>query len=410
MAADVAVVGAGIVGLAAALAITERRPDWRVVVLDKEDRVGAHQTGHNSGVIHAGLYYRPGSLKANTCRRGVALLFRFCDEHDIPYERCGKVVVATREEEVPRLEDLRRRGTENGVPGLEIVGADRLREIEPHAGGVRALYSPSTGIVDFGAVAAAYARVLAERGAGLRLGCEVRGLARMPREIVLQTSVGPVAAKRLVTCAGLHADRVARLAGPARLVGADGRDAGRAPEVRIVPFRGEYFTLRPGARRLVRNLIYPAPDPRFPFLGAHFTRRIDGTREAGPNAVLALAREGYRRRDVRLGDTRDALAWPPFWTLASRHWRTGLAEMARSASGELFARSLRRLVPEIRAEDLAPGGSGVRAQALDAGGRLLDDFVLTRTDRAVHVLNAPSPAATASLAIGERIAVALLQA
>lgn len=401
--ADVAVIGAGIVGLATALKILEARPDASVVVLDKEARVGAHQTGNNSGVIHAGIYYRPGSLKAATCRRGVEALLRFCEEHAVPYEVCGKVVVATSPEEVPRLEELLARGTANGVPGLRLVDPAELRELEPHAAGVKALVSPSTGIVDFGAVAAAYAREVEARGGRLRLGAAVRGLATARGDLVLETTAGAVTARRAVNCAGLHADRIARLAGPAV------RNGAPAPEVRLVPFRGEYWSLRPERRSLVRNLIYPVPDPRFPFLGVHFTRRIDGTVEAGPNAVFALAREGYRKTDVDPAEAWDALGWPPFWAMARRHWRMGAGEMARSLSKRLFAAALRRLVPEIRAADLGPGGCGVRAQALAADGRLLDDYVVTRAGRVVNVLNAPSPAATASLAIGERVAEIVLE-
>jgi L-2-hydroxyglutarate oxidase LhgO len=402
--ADVVVIGAGIVGLATALKILERGGGAEVVVVEKEDDVGTHQTGHNSGVIHAGLYYRPGSLKARTCRRGIELLLRFCDEHDVPYELCGKVVVATSAEEEARLEELHQRGVANGVPDLAVVGPDRLRELEPHAAGRKALVSPSTGIIDFDQVARAYARVFEERGGVMRLNCAVRGVALARGEVVLETSRGPILTKKVVSCAGLEADRIARLAGPARLVDPEGNDAGPAPDVRIIPFRGEYYSLRSPARSLVRNLIYPVPDPRFPFLGAHFTRSIAGSIEAGPNAVLALAREGYRRSDVKLSDAWEALGWAPFWRLARQYWRTGFGEIARSLSRELFARALQRLVPDVRAEDLDPGGAGVRAQALSADGRLLDDFVITRTERFVNVLNAPSPAATAALAIGERVA------
>jgi L-2-hydroxyglutarate oxidase LhgO len=400
---DVAVVGAGIVGLATAREVLRRRPGAGVVILDKEDRVGAHQTGRNSGVIHAGLYYRPGSLKARTCRRGVELLLRFLEEQDVRHELCGKVVVATSEEELPRLEDLLRRGIANGVPGLVRIGPKRLHELEPHAAGIAALHSPGTGIVDFGEVARAMATDAQRGGAELRLGHEVRALAMTREGVVLETGGGPVAAKSCVLCGGLHADRLARLAGPARLVGTDGEDAGPAPDVRLVPFRGEYHALTEAARGLVRNLIYPVPDPGFPFLGVHFTRRIDGTVEAGPNAVLALKREGYRKTDLDAADAWSALAFPGFWRLARRTWRTGAAEMARSFSRELFARALLRLVPEIRPEHLAPGGTGVRAQALVADGGLLDDFLITRSPRVVSVLNAPSPAATASLAIAERV-------
>jgi len=400
---DVAVVGAGIVGLATALQLQRARPGIRVTVLEKEARAGAHQSGRNSGVIHAGIYYRPGSLKARLCRRGVDMLLHFCDEHSVPYELCGKVVVATSTEEIPRLEDLFARGTANGVPGLRMAEAAELRELEPHAAGVRAIVSPSTGIVDFGAVTAAMARAVEARGGEIRFGAAVQGLASARGELVLETTAGAVSARRVVSCAGLHADRVARLAGPGTVNGEP------APEVRLVPFRGEYWSLRPERRGLVRNLIYPVPDPRFPFLGVHFTRRIDGTVEAGPSAVLALAREGYRLRDVSPGDAWNALGWPPFWKMARRYWRTGIGEMARSASRRLLAAALRKLVPEVQAEDLGEGGCGVRAQALSSEGRLLDDFVVTRAGAVVNVVNAPSPAATASLAIGEQVAALVLE-
>jgi L-2-hydroxyglutarate oxidase LhgO len=324
----------------------------------------------------------------------VDLLLRFCEEHAVRHEPCGKVVVATSAEEVPRLEELHRRGAANGVPGLERVGPARLREIEPHAAGLEALVSPSTGIVDFGEVARAIAGAVTRRGASIRLGATVRGFVREPHGVVVETTAGAVSAKQVVACAGLHADRVARLDGP-------------APRARLVPFRGEYFVLAPAATGLVRGLIYPVPDPRFPFLGVHFTRKIDGSVEAGPNAVLALAREGYEKTDVDFADAWQTFASPGFWKMARRHWRTGLEEVVRSHSRELFARALRRLVPEIRAEHLLPGGAGVRAQALTADGTLLDDFVIERRGRVVHVLNAPSPAATACFAVGERVADAL---
>jgi len=408
---DVAVVGAGIVGLATALRLLEQRPGLDVVVVDQEDRVAAHQTGHNSGVIHAGIYYRPGSLKARLCRLGVNRLLAFCDVHEVPYELRGKVVVATGAEELPRLEELHARGTANGVPGLELIGPERLREIEPHTAGLRALWSPSTGVVDFARVAGAMAREIEAKGGSLRFRTAVRGLSIARGEVVLETSAGAVPARRVVNCAGLHADRVARLAGPARWVDSAGTGEGGTtpPEIRLVPFRGEYFSLRADRRDLVRSLIYPVPDPRFPFLGVHFTRGIDGDVEAGPNAVLALAREGYRKRDVHPREAWQALGWPPFWSMARQYWRTGLGEVGRSLSKAAFAKALQRLVPEIRAADLEPGGSGVRAQALAADGRLLDDFAITRTEHVINVLSAPSPAATASLAIGERIAEAVLE-
>ena len=402
---DVAVVGAGIVGLATARQLLVERPSLSVVILEKEARVAAHQTGHNSGVIHAGIYYRPGSAKARLCRRGVDLLVAFCEEHGVAHEICGKVVVATNASEEPRLENLHRRGIANGVPGLELVGPERLKEIEPHAAGVRAIVSPSTGVVDFGEVAAALARDLESRGATFRFGSLVRGVAATSRSLVLETTSGPVEAARVVSCAGLYADRFAAVAGWGTPVALGEDEAPAAvPEMRIVPFRGEYWALRTHRRDLVRSLIYPVPDPRFPFLGVHFTRRIDGTVEAGPNAVLALAREGYRKTHVNPAEAWWTLGWPPFWRMARRNWREGSAEIVRSLSRERFARALARLVPEITADDLEPGGSGVRAMMLTAGGELLDDFAVTRSGRVVHVLSAPSPAATSSLAIAERVA------
>jgi L-2-hydroxyglutarate oxidase LhgO len=356
-------------------------------------------------VIHAGIYYRPGSSKARLCRAGVNMLVEFCREHDVRHEICGKVVVATSDEEVPRLEELLRRGTANGVPDLELVGPERLREIEPHAGGVRALLSPSTGIVDFGEVARKLASDIEERGGTFRFGTRVQGAATTTRSIVLETTTGVLEADRVVSCAGLYADRFTRVAGVGDPIAlSDDPQGNTAGEMRVVPFRGEYWALRRERRYLVKSLIYPVPDPRFPFLGVHFTRRVDGSVEAGPNAVLALSREGYRKFDVRLEEAWWTLGWAPFWKMARRHWREGAAEVVRSFSRQKFAEALARLVPEIRADDLEPGGSGVRAQILTSDGALLDDFAVTRSGRVVHVLNAPSPAATSSLAIGERIA------
>ncbi len=390
------VVGGGVVGLATALSLLASRPGASVVVLEKEGHLAAHQTGHNSGVIHAGLYYKPGSLKARTCARGRALLEAFCEEHGVPFERCGKVVVATRPEEVPRLEELERRGRANGLAGVRRIMVEELREREPHAAGVAALFVAETGIVDYRAVTEAYAREIARRGGLVRTGARVTGIERRSAgRVVVQSTAGELEARVLVGCAGLGSDRLARM-------------AGLELDVAIVPFRGEYWTLRPGREALVRSLIYPVPDPSFPFLGVHFTRRIDGSIEAGPNAVLALAREGYTRTSFRAGDAWDVACWPGFWRMAGRHWRAGLGEQWRSWSKAAFARACAGLVPEITADDLSPGGAGVRAQALDRQGLLVDDFAIAEADRMVHVLNAPSPAATASLAIGEEIAARAL--
>jgi L-2-hydroxyglutarate oxidase LhgO len=386
---DLIIIGAGIVGLATALEATRRFPGIRLAVLEKEDRVAAHQTGHNSGVIHSGLYYRPGSLKAKLCVEGAQAMVRFCREHALPHNICGKVVVATSAAEIPALEELHRRGTANGVPGLETIGAERLSEIEPHAAGVRALWVPTTGITDFAAVARKYVELIEAAGGKVLVAAKVLGIRRAGGTVV-ETSAGAFQAKTVVNCAGLYSDRIALMAG------AD-------PGVRIIPFRGEYYQLAESRRDLVRGLIYPVPDPALPFLGVHFTLRVDGSVEAGPNAVLALCREGYRKTDFSARELASSLAFPGFWKMAKRLWRSGAGEYYRSLSKAAFARALQKLVPEIREEDMSPGGSGVRAQAMDAAGKLVDDFSFVRTEGMVHVLNVPSPAATASLVIGRNI-------
>ena len=390
---DVAVIGAGIVGLATALRLLERRPDLRLVVLEREDRVAAHQSGHNSGVVHAGLYYVPGSQKALLCREGKGLVERYCADHGIPIAFPGKLVVALDETELPRLASLRARGEANGVDGLEEVGAERLREIEPHVAGIRALWSPRTGITDFTLVTRSYADDVRARGGFIELSRPVTAIARRPDALVLTTPRGPIQARTVIACAGLWADRVAALTGDA------GPDA---PS--IVPFRGDYYTLAPEAARLVNGLVYPVPDPRFPFLGVHFTRRIDGEVWAGPNAVLAFRRTGYRRRDVSLRDLAEAIGNPGFRRLARTFWRTGAAEMWRDWSKGAFVKEMRRYVPELRGDQVRFGPSGVRAQAMGRDGTLVDDFDLAGADRVLHVRNAPSPAATSSLAIGARLA------
>ncbi len=388
---DVAVVGGGIVGLATAMALARRAPGLRLAVLEKEPAVGQHQTGRNSGVLHAGLYYRPGSLKARLCVEGKRQMEAFCDAHGVPYERCGKVVVAVEERELPVLQELLQRGTANGVPGLELIGPERLKELEPHARGLAALYSPGTGIVDFRRVAAAMAAVIEDGGADILTEARVLQIRRTGDAVHIETTRGPVSSRLLVNCAGLYSDEIARLAGD-------------EPGVRIIPFRGEYYLLRPESRSLVRNLIYPVPDPALPFLGVHFTRMLSGDVEAGPNAVLALAREGYRWLQVNAGELWETLAYPGFRALARTWWRTGLYEMWRSWSKRAFVASLQRLVPAVTETDVVRGGAGVRAQAVSPTGRLLDDFQIEESPRAVHVLNAPSPAATASIAIGDYIA------
>jgi (S)-2-hydroxyglutarate dehydrogenase len=389
---DVAVIGAGIVGLATAEALTRRYPGLRVAVLDKEREVARHQTGHNSGVVHAGIYYRPGTLRARLCVEGVTRLRDFCAEHGVAYDAVGKVIVATDDNEVQRLEALLERGRANGVPQLSMLDAAELRAIEPFAAGLRAIHSPSTAIVDFPGVATALAGIAQGRGARVELGAPVSAVIPGRDEVLVRTPHLDVRARRLIACAGLHADRIARM-------------SGLVPEVRIVPFRGEYYLLRPERRDLVRGLIYPVPDPALPFLGVHFTRMVSGEVEAGPNAVLALAREGYSHGRVSPRDLADTLSFPGFWRLARRFWRVGAYEFYRSLSTAAFVASLRRLVPAVTAADVRRGGAGVRAQAIGRDGALIDDFVIAETDTALHVLNAPSPAATASLAIGEHLAV-----
>jgi L-2-hydroxyglutarate oxidase len=387
---DVAVVGGGLVGAATALALSSQG-GLSVAVLEAEDRLAAHQSGHNSGVIHSGLYYKPGSLKATLCVEGARALYRFCEEEGIAHERCGKLVVVTDPEELPRLDELERRGRANGIAGLRRLRAEEIREIEPHATGIAGLHVPETGIVDYPAVARAYGRRVEERGGTVWTGARVTGVHRNGAGLVVETGRGEVACRLLVNCAGLQCDRIASL-------------CGAEVDVRIVPFRGEYYELAPERHGLVRGLIYPVPDPRFPFLGVHLTRMIKGGVEAGPNAVLALRREGYRWTDVSPRDVAATAAWPGFWKLAARFWKIGAYEVRRSLMKSVFVRDLQRLVPEIRDEDLHRAGAGVRAQALDRTGALLDDFHIVESERAIHVLNAPSPAATASLAIGRKIA------
>jgi L-2-hydroxyglutarate oxidase LhgO len=388
---DLLVIGAGILGLATAREILTRRPKTRVIVIDKETAIGRHQTGHNSGVIHSGIYYAPGSLKAQLCVTGRKQLTRYCDERGIPYERCGKVIVALNEGELPRLEELERRGIANGVEGLEVLDAERLHEVEPYAVGVRALWSPNTGIVDFSRVAEEYAKDVVQAGGEIRLAREVSALERWGTETIAETSGGQISADSVIACAGLHADQVAARSG--------------APDdPHIVPFRGDYYVLPESRRYLAHNLIYPVPDPAFPFLGVHFTRRMDGDVWLGPNAVLAFAREGYRRTDLALGDLAGVLGFGGFRKLALKYWQTGLAEMWRDVSKSAFLASLQAYIPELRATDLLPGPSGVRAQALDSEGVLVDDFVVHQSAGILHVRNAPSPAATSSLAIAGLIA------
>ncbi|MEJ3743514.1 L-2-hydroxyglutarate oxidase [Actinomycetes bacterium KLBMP 9797] len=389
----VVVVGAGIVGLATAHRLTLEYPDAQVTVLDKEQRVAAHQTGHNSGVIHAGVYYKPGSLKARLCAAGSQSMVDFCRTHGVPVEVCGKLIVATDESELPRLRALHERATANGLP-VRLLSPAEAAEFEPEVNCVAALHVASTGIVDFAAVCATLAALVEKAGGEIRFGARVTGIARRSGQQVVRTTSGDILADALVNCAGLHADRVARLAGV-------------DPPARIVPFRGEYFELRPDRRDLVRGLIYPVPDPQFPFLGVHLTRMIDGSVHAGPNAVLALAREGYSWGRINPRDIADFGAYPGLWRLARRHFGYGLQEVRRSLSRGRFARSLARLVPAVTEADLVPAGAGVRAQAITPHGALVDDFLIVSQDRQVHVLNAPSPAATSSLEIAKHIVTRL---
>ncbi len=384
---DVVVVGAGIVGLATARALAARLPDAALAVIEKEKTVASHQTGHNSGVLHTGLYYTPGSLRAQLCVRGHRAMAELCGEAGLPFRGSGKVVVATSETQIPRLEELHRRGSRNGVQGLRRIGAEELRELEPHATGTAALAVPGAAVVDFAAVAR---HIAAELPADLHTGTPLEAV-ELGERVRLHAGGSSCEARLVINCAGLHCDRVARLAGV-------------TPEVRIIPFRGEYYRLGEQAAPLCRSLIYPVPDPAFPFLGVHFTRRVDGTVEVGPNAVLALGREHYRDGRPNALDVAEMLRFGGFWRLVARHWRAGSAELWRSRIRSVYARSARTLVPEVGSTDLLPGGAGVRAQAVGADGRLLDDFCIQTSPGFIHVLNAPSPAATASLAIGEHLA------
>lgn len=387
--ADLIIVGGGIVGLATAYRLGQRFPDVRVMVIEKESSVGAHQTGHNSGVLHSGIYYKPGSLRAKNCRAGKLAMERFCAEQNIPHEICGKVIVAVSDQELPQLEKIYQRGQENGVR-CELIGPERLREIEPHAAGIRAIHVPESGIVNYRRVCERLGELLVARGGRLLTGTPVQGVVNRPDHVVVRTSAGEFTATHLVTCAGLHSDRVAKW-------------TGQQLQSQIVPFRGEYYDLIPEAEHFCRNLIYPVPDPSFPFLGVHFTRMVDGGVECGPNAVLALAREGYRKLDFNLTDLWESLTFRGFQRLAVKHWRMGLQEMWRSISKAAFVRAVQRLIPEIRAEHLVAARAGVRAQSLGLDGSLVDDFEIVEAQQAVNVCNAPSPAATSALNVGQLV-------
>lgn len=384
------IIGAGIIGLAVGREITERRPGTRVVVLEKEDRVAGHQTGHNSGVVHAGIYYKPGSLKAQLCTRGRAMLREYCAERRLPYDACGKLVVAVSARDVARLDDLAARAGANAVPGLRRVDSARIREIEPHATGRAALYSPHTAITDYPRIARSFAADIVAAGGEVRLSSPVTGVTAVGDALEVTSGGETVRVDNLIICAGAHADTVSGLVGD-------------APGPKIVPFRGEYMRISPQKAPMVRGLIYPVPDPRYPFLGVHFTRRVSGDVDVGPNAVLALAREGQRRSDVSLRDIRGTAGWPGFWRMAFRHWRTGIREMHGSFSKRTYMKAARRYVPEIGAGDVVRAGAGVRAQALDQDGGLVDDFRIHRLGPVTAVRNAPSPAATSCMAIAEYV-------
>ncbi len=388
---DVAVIGGGIIGLSSALHLTQLYPKTTVVVLEKESKLALHQTGHNSGVIHSGVYYKQGSRKAVFCVEGVKRLKQYCREKGIEYDQCGKVIVATDPSELPGLQEIYRRGTDNGVPDLRIIDSDELAEIEPHTRGIKALHVPGTAVVDYSRVSEAYADDILHNGGEILAGYKLLGVRRDDSDLTLETNRGEVRCRSIINCAGLYADTVARALGGSN-------------DVRIIPFRGEYYVLRPESRKLVRGLVYPVPDPRFPFLGVHYTKRINGEVEAGPNAVLAWAREGYRKTKINFPEAFRHLTYTGFWRMAMRTWRVGLAEMHRSVMKSVFVKDLQKLIPEVRSEDLTPGGAGVRAQAVSRDGALLDDFSIQETPGAIHVLNAPSPGATSSLSIGAHLA------
>jgi len=388
---DVIIIGGGIVGLATAYKLLEQKPELKLRILEKEKSIGLHQSGHNSGVIHSGIYYKPGSMKAKNCRRGVEELLLFCDKFNVQYDLCGKVIVAVNLEEVNRLDALYKRGLENGISNIRIVDSQELKDLEPHATGIKAIHVPSTGIINYTSVVDELGKQIIKRGGEIKTKATVKGFVRKAGECIVNTQMCDYPTELVINCAGLYSDKIAQL-------------AGENSSISIIPFRGEYYVLKPESRHLVNSLIYPVPDPRFPFLGVHFTRRIDGSVEAGPNAVLATAREGYRRRDFSFQETWELLTNPGVWKIGRNYWKTGMREYTRSLFKPLFVKALQYLVPAIQGSDLVTGGSGVRAQAMDETGKLLDDFCIVQSERFIHILNAPSPAATASFAIGSTIA------
>jgi L-2-hydroxyglutarate oxidase len=393
---DIIVVGGGIVGLATALRLKTSNPFLKVLLLEKENELAKHQTGNNSGVIHSGLYYKPGSLKAKNCIDGYQMLIDFCKENNVPFELCGKIVVATDEKELPLLENLYVRGQQNGLQDLRKLTSEELKEYEPHVMGVKGIHVPQTGIVDYKKVSEKYGELLRQKDADINLGEQVIEIQTDVSRVVVITQKQSYSAKLVINCAGLYSDKVARM-------------TVKDLNVKIIPFRGEYFKLRKEKEYLVKNLIYPVPDPNFPFLGVHFTRMAKGGVEAGPNAVLAFKREGYKKSDINLAELAETLAWPGFQKVASKYWRTGLGEMYRSFSKSAFTRALQKLIPEIKESDLVEGGAGVRAQACDREGGLVDDFMILEESHVINVCNAPSPAATSSLAIGETVAALALK-
>ena len=386
---DITIIGGGIVGTATALSLLSQK-SFKLLLLEAEPSLAAHQTGNNSGVIHSGLYYKPDSLKALNCTSGREMMYNFCEEHNLPYDKCGKVVVATSEEEIPALNMLEERGRANGLTGIKRLLSEEIKEYEPHANGVDGLFVPQTGIVDYVAVTKKYAELIEAKGGEIQLNSKFHSAQRDGKDLILLTNKDEYRTNFVLNCGGLQSDRIAKL------FGVD-------PKLKIIPFRGEYYTLKKEKQYLVNNLIYPVPDPQFPFLGVHFTRMINGGVEAGPNAVLAFKREGYKKTDFSLRDILEMKFYPGFWKMATKYYKMGFEEFRRSFSKELFVKSLQKLIPEIQYDDIEPGGSGVRAQALEPDGKLVDDFRIVEAERMVHVLNAPSPAATASLSIGKTI-------
>ncbi|MGH8611805.1 MAG: L-2-hydroxyglutarate oxidase [Gammaproteobacteria bacterium] len=391
---DYVIIGGGIIGLSTAMALTRARAGASVLVLEKEPELACHQTGHNSGVIHSGIYYQPQSFKARFCREGARAMVAFCQQHGIKHEVCGKLILATESRELPLIEDLYQRGLKNGIAVTKVTPAE-AREVEPHISCLAAIHVRSAGIVDFKQVSLTYAKLIEQNGGEIRLRTKAEGLKAKNGQLEIETNADPIRARFLINCGGLHSDRIAR-------------SANAGLNARIVPFRGEYYELKSDKRHLVRNLIYPVPDPDFPFLGVHFTRMIDGTVHAGPNAVLSFKREGYRKTDFELRDALESISYPGFWRLSARHWSEGLRELWRSLSKKAFTRCLQKLIPEVQEQDLMPTHAGVRAQALTADGRLVDDFLVVKAENSIHVCNAPSPAATSSLLIGEHIASQIL--